>query len=100
MGIHIVGEDFSVTEAMNAQIEDKVQKMIAHMRSPADFTVFLKKIGPHEFDVKFKTHYKGTDFVGQAQDRDFYVALNQAKKSLLRQLDDHHSKKLHARKQA
>jgi ribosomal subunit interface protein len=96
----VIGEDFSVTDAMHAQIQDKVQKMIAHMKSPADFTVFLKKIGTFEFEVKFQTHYKDTDFVGQGKDKDFYTALNFAKKNLLRQLDDHHAKKVNARRHA
>lgn len=100
MNIHVIGEDFSVTEAMNAQIEEKVQKIIAHMKAPTDFTVFLKKIGSFEFEVKFQTHYRATDFVGQAIDKDFYTALNLAKKSLLRQIDDHHAKKVNARRHA
>lgn len=100
MKVHIIGEDFTVTEAMNAQIEERAQKIITHMRTPSDLSVFLKKISAHEFEVKFQTHHRGVDFVGQGQDRDFYLALNQAKKSLLRQLDDHHSKKLQARRQA
>lgn len=100
MNIQVLGEDFSVTEAMRSQIEEKVQKILSHMRTPADFTVFLKKISSHDFEVKFQTHYRGVDFVGQGQDRDFYVALNHAKKSLLRQLDDEHSRKVNARRHA
>ena len=100
MKIHVIGEDFSVTEAMNAQIEEKVQKIVAHMKLPSDFTVFLKKIGSYEFEVKFQTHSRGEDFVGEGKDKDFYMALNQAKKSILRQLDDHHAKKVNARRHA
>jgi ribosomal subunit interface protein len=100
MKIHVIGEDFSVTEAMNAQIEEKVKKIVAHMKLPSDFTVFLKKIGSYEFEVKFQTHSRGEDFVGEGKDKDFYVALNLAKKSILRQLDDHHAKKVNARRHA
>lgn len=100
MRIQVLGEDFSVTEAMNAQIEEKIQKILTHLRSPADFTVFLKKISSHDFEVKFQTHYRGVDFVGQGKNRDFYVALNIAKKSLLRQLDDEHARKVNARRHA
>lgn len=100
MNIHVIGEDFSVTEAMNAHIQEKVEKIIAHMKFPSDFTVFCKKVNAYEFEVRFQTHARGEDFVGEARDKDFYMALNAAKKSLLRQLDDHHAKKVNARRHA
>lgn len=100
MKINVIGEDFSVTEAMNAQIDEKIQKMITHMRTPSDFTVFLKRVNSHAFEVTFQTHHRGQDFVGSGEDKDFYNALNKAKKSLLRQIDDHHARKVQARRHA
>lgn len=100
MKIHVIGEDFSVTEAMNAQIEEKVQKIAAHMKFPSDFTVFCKKANNFEFEVRLQTHCRGEDFAGEARDKDFYMALNGAKKSLLRQIDDNHSRKVNARRHA
>jgi ribosomal subunit interface protein len=100
MSVNIIGEDFSVTEAMNAQIQEKIEKMISHMKTPSNFDVFLKKTGTHEFEVIFKTHYRSEDFVGTGLDRDFYSALNKAKKSILRQIDDDHARRVQERRHA
>lgn len=100
MKIQIIGEDFSVTEAMNTQIQEKLDKITEHMKSPSDFTVFLKKSSAYLFEVRIQTHTRGSDISGEGTDKDFYVALNTAKKSILRQIDDQHAKKVQARRHA
>lgn len=100
MKIQVIGEDFSVTEAMNTQIQEKVDKISEHMKFPADFTVFLKKTSAYLFEVRIQTHSRGVDMSGEGTDKDFYMALNQAKKSMLRQIDDQHSRKVQARRHA
>lgn len=100
MKVQVIGEDFSVTEAMNAQIQEKIDKITDHMKIPADFTVFLKKTSAYLFEVRIQTHSRGSDIVGEGEDKDFYMALNQAKKSLLRQIDDQHARKVQARRHA
>ncbi len=100
MKVQIIGEDFTVTEAMNTQIQDKVDKISEHMKFDADFTVFLKKSSAYLFEVRIQTHTRGSDISGEGTDKDFYMALNQAKKSILRQIDDQHARKVQARRHA
>jgi ribosomal subunit interface protein len=97
MSYRITSEDFELTEAIEQAVKEKVEKLNSHLGTEGDFEVFLSKSGP-EYQVKLETRVHKHDLVSTANGDEFYATLNKAKKVLLRQIDDLHSKEVTAKK--
>ncbi|MEZ4871446.1 MAG: HPF/RaiA family ribosome-associated protein [Bdellovibrionales bacterium] len=84
----ITSEDFELTEAIKAEIHEKVEAINSHLNGEATVQVFLSKDSSRLYNVKFLAHVFHQDVVSDAKAEDFHVCLNDAKAKILRQIMD------------
>ena len=92
MDVHIICEDFSLTNSISHLVSERIGQLEAHNRGEGHYKVFISKAASNSYEVKIKTHRMHNDYVGLADGPSFEHALTQAKKNLQRQLDDAHNK--------
>ena len=93
----ITSEDFKLTEAIKAEIHEKVEAIQKHLDKEAVVKVFLSKDSGRQYHVKFSTHVFQQDVVSDAKSDDFHICLNDAKAKILRQITDLKNKKIDKR---
>lgn len=96
----VVGESFKLTEAIKVEVQESLQKIKKFMKKDVPVSVFLDKVGPREFSVRFSLHYRHRDFVSDEKHSDFHQALLLAKEHMIRQLKDYKSKRQRALRHA
>ncbi|MCB0362448.1 MAG: HPF/RaiA family ribosome-associated protein [Bdellovibrionales bacterium] len=96
----IISEDFDLTPAIREGILERVGFVNDHLRENCPISVYLSKSSSQLFTVRMNMRTKRKDFTSSGTDRDFYVALNQAKDHLVRQIDDRRKKRISMRHRA
>ena len=94
MDVQIICEDFSLTDSISHQVNERIGQIESHTRGEGNYTVFISKSSSKAYEVKIRTHQMHNDFVAHADGPSFEQALIQAKKNMLRQLDDAHNKRV------
>ena len=93
----IASEDFKLTPAIKEAVHERVEQVNKFLKNDENVTVNLSKEGDNIFNVIIQVRSHKHDFVGTAKNEDFYVALNQAKAHVVRQLSDNKDKHLASR---
>lgn len=96
----IVCEHFDLTPSVQNHVLDDIEDIRAVTAPEAFVTAYLihPSQGAKQFIAEFKVHHYWRDFVGRDEGPDLFVALNRAKKKLIRQLQDKKQTVIHGRR--
>jgi putative sigma-54 modulation protein len=89
MQIHVVGHDYTVSDAEHAHIEKKFEKLKRHFKTVIDVHVTLKIDKPFQHTATGNVTVPGREepFHAEAHEKDMYTAVDAMAHKLLAQVD-------------
>lgn len=84
----IVAEDFELTESLRNHIEKHIEDIKTHLSNGSSVRVYLMKEADHMLKAEIKVHSYRREFLATVSGGDLYSCLFEAKKNIIRQVED------------